>query len=56
MSRSFPDRVKKLVLYFDLQESSLDLQRREEQINTTYEKEIYFSTCGQSDAPSLSAV
>ena len=38
VSQFFPERVKKLVIYFGLCESSLDFQRREDQINIVYEK------------------
>ena len=38
MSRFFSDKVKKLVLCFGIYESSLNLQRGEDQISTTYEK------------------
>ena len=36
MSFFFSGRVKKLVVYFGVYESSLDFQRREDQLNTAY--------------------
>ena len=38
MSRFFLDRLKELVAYFGLYESSLDFQRGEDLMNTVYEK------------------
>ena len=42
LCRFFSDRVKKFVINFCLCESSLDFQRRPDQINTVYENKIYF--------------
>ena len=39
LSRSF------FVAYFALYESSLDFERREDQIDIAYKRQIYFSIC-----------
>ena len=47
VSRFISERVQKLRVYFGLDELSLDFQRKEDEMNTVYEKEIWFSTCRQ---------